>query len=460
MTDPRQGKTRVLLVPDSMYWITSTIAREICRHNPWIEPTICSMPVLRKLLKSHSGVYPGEIDVAHFLTPHIATEFMGAFRSTVPCVATIHHIEDDRSLAPARDADAIMTVCHQWHNELVARGVDAEKCVMVPNGVDVSVFSPTSSDQRIAIRKRLGIPVGAFCVGFSGKRSSNTLNRKGTEIFAAAMRLLVDVKDICFVIVGPGWHEFVREQQRAGINCVHFPFLIDRHEVADFYKAIDCYWVTSKIEGGPVPLLEAMSSEVACVSTPVGVALEAIADNENGFIAPFDCAEAYANLTRRLLVDSNMRSRIGRAARETIVDRFQWSKSTLAVSDLYSVADRRFRLRNEAAVGREEIRTGRAANVDSSTSSEMLSSLPFEMRTRVAAEEHLAFMEHLVESGVKYTAIRIGVRAIEVSPTNMSVWLRVLTVIPKLYATRLKSWISKNIPFLRLVYGKIRSTPK
>jgi glycosyltransferase involved in cell wall biosynthesis len=405
-------------------------------------------------------VYPGEVDVAHFLTPHIATEFTGAFRSTTPCVATIHHIEDDRSLAPAWEADAIMTVCHQWHNELVARGVAAEKCVMVPNGVDVSLFSPASGDKRIALRKRLGIAEQAFCVGFSGKRSSNTLNRKGIETFAAAMRLLGDVKDICFVIVGPGWHEFVREQQQVGVNCVHIPFLIERHEVADIYKVIDCYWVTSKIEGGPVPLLEAMSSEVACISSPVGVALEAITANENGFIAPFDRADVYANLTRRLLVDPDMRTRVGRAARETIVARFQWSRSALTARDLYNVADRRFRLRNEAAAGREQVGAARDANVDGSTSPDMLSSLPSDLRAGVAAEEHLAFMEHLVESGVKYAAIRIGLRAIGASPTRVSVWLRVLTAIPNMYATRLRSWISRNVPFLRLVYGKIRSTPK
>lgn len=455
--DASHKRTRVLLVPDSMYWITSTIARDICRYNPWIDPTIISMPVLRKLLSNNSGKYPGEVDIVHLLTPHIATEFTGAFWPTTPCVAAIHHIEDDRSLAPAQQSDAIMTVCHQWHDELVARGVPAEKCVMVPNGADVALFSPTSNDERIAIRKRLGIPEGAFCVGFSGKKSSNTLNRKGIDTFAAAMRLLADVKDICFVIVGPGWHEFAREQRQAGINCVHIQFLIDRRDVADFYKTIDCYWVTSKIEGGPVPLLEAMSSEVACISSPVGVALEAVAANENGFIAPFDRADVYADVTRRLVADPDMRSRIGRAARQTIVTRFQSSMSALAAGDLYDVAERRFRLRTQAAtVGREEIRTTDVANTGGSVSPEMLSSLPAKMREGVAAEEHLAFMDHLVESGVKYAAIQIGLRAVKASPGRVTVWLRVLTAIPNMYAKRFKSWISKNIPFLRTVYAKIR----
>ena len=45
-------------------------------------------------------------------------------------------------MAPVSQADAIMTVCHQWHSELLALGTPPEKCVMVPNGVDVELFRP------------------------------------------------------------------------------------------------------------------------------------------------------------------------------------------------------------------------------------------------------------------------------------------------------------------------------
>ncbi len=51
ITDARTSKLRVLFVPDSAYWITATIARQIARHNPWIEPTICSQFVLPELMR-------------------------------------------------------------------------------------------------------------------------------------------------------------------------------------------------------------------------------------------------------------------------------------------------------------------------------------------------------------------------------------------------------------------------
>jgi hypothetical protein len=37
MSNPR---LRVLLVPDSIYWVTGTIAKSIARFNQWIEATV------------------------------------------------------------------------------------------------------------------------------------------------------------------------------------------------------------------------------------------------------------------------------------------------------------------------------------------------------------------------------------------------------------------------------------
>src|SRR3954470_5660479 len=92
-------RLRVLFVPDSAYWVTATIGREIARHNHWIEPTICSQFVLPELMR-RTGHLRDRIDVAHFLTPHIGTALIPEFEATVPCVTSIYHVEDDRSIEP------------------------------------------------------------------------------------------------------------------------------------------------------------------------------------------------------------------------------------------------------------------------------------------------------------------------------------------------------------------------
>jgi glycosyltransferase involved in cell wall biosynthesis len=84
------------------------------------------------------------------------------------------------------------------------------------------------------------------------------------------------------------------------------------------YHALDFYWVTSRIEGGPVPLLEAMSSEVCCLSTNVGLAREVVEHDVNALLLSMNDAGAFAEATLALWNDPERRAILGRAARETM----------------------------------------------------------------------------------------------------------------------------------------------
>jgi len=425
---------RVLFVADSLYWITATIARQICQYNPWIEPTICSAAALHNLMHHGRGSYPGEIDIAHFLTHRIATHFAPFFYKTTPCVTAVHHIEDDRSIEPIDTSDAIMTVCHQWHNELLSLGVSSQKCVMVRNGICTDTFRPPSEDEKKRLRRRFGIAPDVICIGFSGKQSSNTKNRKGIETFVAAMQELNGHADrVAFAILGPGWGPLVDEQRRQGIHCTYIPFLVDRREVADFYRCLDIFWVTSRIEGGPVPLLEAMSSEIACISSPVGAALEAIEDGCNGFISPFGDVNSYVSTTRRLLADPALRSQSGAVARRTILRDFQASRTTLAVRQLYEVALDNYNkrqlnrdlLKGTSVFGKIGVGTCRGSRSS-------LSSVPRRLRPQIRAREHLEFMNFLLNADAIRPAAKIALRAARANPLSLDVWWEAARAYPRL----------------------------
>jgi glycosyltransferase involved in cell wall biosynthesis len=425
---PAPERRRVLFVADSTYWITATIARQICQHNPWITPTLCSWSVLAQILQMHDGAYPGDVDIVHFLTWQIAAGFMHVFRPTTPCVVAIHHIEDDRSAGPVADADAVMTVCHQWHRELLALGTPPEKCVMVPNGIDTDLFKPASPTERRRARKHLGIPQDSICIGFSGKRSSNSLGRKGIATLLAAMQMLNPGIKFSLAVIGPGWNDLMQGESEANFTLAYKPFLLDRSDVANFYNALDLYWVTSTIEGGPVPLLEAMSSGLTCISSPVGVALEAIDPGVNGFIAPFNSPAVYASITNDLARNPDERTRLGEAARATIIRQFQSWQTTQNVASLYAAAELRFRQR-----GGSRSSDRQADPWAASGAGRMLSSLPPELHARLTSAEHLAFMRHLLECGATSSALRVGWRAIASNPSRPGVWKAVLRALPKLH---------------------------
>ncbi len=115
-------------------------------------------------------------------------------------------------------------------------------------------------------------------------------------------------------------------------------FLKTRQEVATTYRGLDFYWVTSRIEGGPVPLLESMSTEVCCITTPVGLVPEIGRHGENMMIVPIGDAGGFVRETIKLAQDTETRRRIAAAGRKTVVAEKDVRLTTTEIAQLYDKA--------------------------------------------------------------------------------------------------------------------------
>lgn len=220
----------------------------------------------------------------------------------------------------------------------------------IPYGVDAELFRPPASGERDAVRRRLDLAQTATLIGFFGKNSSNELDRKGTDVLTKALvGLRQRLSDMAVLIIGPGWKELVSTLKSSGVRVIWFPFIPDLEELAEMYRALDFYWVTARVEGGPVPLLEAMSSEVCCLTTPVGLAREIVRDGHNAVLAPFNNAEIFVERTSALAQDSAERSRIGRNARQTILAEMQVADKVSLVSEVYTKAFDNFAARAQSS---------------------------------------------------------------------------------------------------------------
>ncbi|MGA7498133.1 MAG: glycosyltransferase family 4 protein, partial [Isosphaeraceae bacterium] len=418
-TDTRTSKLRVLFVPDSAYWVTATIARQIARHNPWIEPTICSHSVLPELMR-RGGHLADRIDVAHFLTPHIGTLLLPEFEGKVPCVTSIYHVEDHRSVEAEPRSDAVMTICRQWHDHLASVGVDPSKLVRITMGVETEQFRPAQPVERANLRARLGLPQEALVVGFSAKRSSDSYNRKGTDVLVKAITALRrELPQTACLIIGPGWSDIVARQVEQGGVCLHLPFVLDRDDLADVYRCLDLYWVTARIEGGPVPLIEAMSSGVCCVTTPVGMAPELVRDGENAFLAPIDDANIFVERTAALATDPDLRRRMAQAARRTILDGYRWEQTTHSAWHLYATAIESFQQRFPQAV---VPRLPERDTFPAARKMDELSAVPAGLKSWVRAMEDITFMRALQHMGASKAASCLALRAICSRPWDRKIW--------------------------------------
>jgi glycosyltransferase involved in cell wall biosynthesis len=76
----------------------------------------------------------------------------------------------------------------------------------------------------------------------------------------------------------------------------------------------------------PNALLEAMACGKPVIATPVGGMLDVLKDRENGILVPVNDSDALANAIHELLNNAELRSLLGKAARQTILSRYSQQK--------------------------------------------------------------------------------------------------------------------------------------
>lgn len=197
--------------------------------------------------------------------------------------------------------------------DAVAEGIRPERMVKIGNGIDLTALV---SRPRPQTRMALGI----------GESDSLLLNvgrltyQKGQSALLRALpAVLAQFPNTFLGIAGDG-------PLRAGLeaDAVHLgvekqvKFLGRREDVPALLAAADLFMFSSRYEGMPNAVLEAMGSGLPVISTAVQGAEELIQDGENGLIVPVDDPAAFAEAILRLLKNPEERRRLGEAARTTI----------------------------------------------------------------------------------------------------------------------------------------------
>jgi glycosyltransferase involved in cell wall biosynthesis len=88
----------------------------------------------------------------------------------------------------------------------------------------------------------------------------------------------------------------------------------------------------------PNALVEAMAMELPVVSTPIGAIPEIVDDGINGLLIPPNDDNALADAIEMLVRDSDLRRRIGIAARKKIENRFDIDKNMARYAALYATS--------------------------------------------------------------------------------------------------------------------------
>ncbi len=224
----------------------------------------------------------------------------------------------------------------------VAPGVPV---VVVPPGVDTSVFRPLSAPERSAARAGFGLPDDAELV----VSLSRLVPRKGMDVLIAAASLLArDRPDLVLAIAGTG-RDRTRLERLAG-HCgapVRFLGWVTDADRAVLLGSADVFamlcrsrWGGLEQEGFGIVFLEAAACGVPQVAGDSGGAAEAVMAGETGDVVgrPGDPWVAAAALAR-LLDDPERRRRQGRAARERAEREYSYDRLAAGLADALVAAE-------------------------------------------------------------------------------------------------------------------------
>jgi glycosyltransferase involved in cell wall biosynthesis len=235
-----------------------------------------------------------------------------------------------------RMADCVIVNAEAVKSWLVSEGYDAARIVVIHNGVNLTRFSAPAEPDRV--RQEFGLDPGVPLVAVASRLS----RLKGLEPFLeAAASVSRQSADARFLVIGeaaphdqPYLAELKTLAARLGLgDRVIFTGL--RSDVPRLIAGVNVAVMPSLNEALSNALLESMASGAPVVATRVGGTPEALVDGENGLLVPPGDAAALATAITRLLDAPELAARLGRAARQSIADRFSIERMTASTEDLY-----------------------------------------------------------------------------------------------------------------------------
>jgi len=233
--------------------------------------------------------------------------------SKVPIVTTVHGFTGGGLKNRAYEAlqrfvfrrfDAVVAVSRPQADQLRTSGVSDRRLHIIPNAL-----APHGAPlDRAAARRALELPAEGLLAGWVGRVS----REKAVDVFIDALSSIGD-RVIQGVILGDG-PERAAEQARAdSVAPSRFLWLGAVPDAARYFAAFDLFVLSSRAEGLPMVLLEAMAAGVPIVTTNVGGIPDLLSPAEGALVPPDD-PKALASAMRAALDDRAAASARARAA--------------------------------------------------------------------------------------------------------------------------------------------------
>jgi glycosyltransferase involved in cell wall biosynthesis len=202
-------------------------------------------------------------------------------------------------------------------------GLDLDRVVVLENGVDLDRF-PLTNNKKGRGPRRVGVV-------------ANLRPIKGLDTFVRARSLITAPhEDVTFHVAGDG--PLRADLNRLASECVlkdQFKLEGPITDVPTFLADVDVAVLPSRSEGMSNALLEYMAAGKAIVASAVGGNVQLIEDEKHGLLVPPDDPVRLAASISRLLDDTDLAQRLGRAARHRVEESYSRDAMVRRFEDFY-----------------------------------------------------------------------------------------------------------------------------
>ena len=249
--------------------------------------------------------------------------------------------------------DRIVVISEQQRREIneefaVGR---ANQFAVIPIGLDTGVYAQWQ-ERRHTFREELKANANDILVGIVGRLTEI----KNHELFLQAAALFKEQfangplhARVRFVIVGDGHLRHKLEQQAEGEGLVDdVIFVGSRRDPENFYPGLDIVALTSRNEGTPLTLIEAMANARPVISTAVGGVVDLLGQQlsesdegafvvcERGIRVPPDDAQVFAAGLAQLIANDSLRREIGERGLQFVTANYSKERLLQDIKDLYA----------------------------------------------------------------------------------------------------------------------------
>ncbi len=272
--------------------------------------------------------------IAAWLTgiPATVHTFHGhVFRGYFPPSLSRLFVRVERTLA--RRTSRLVALSEGQRQDLLALGIGKpHQTVMIPPGVELAPFLKCQRKPG-ELRRDLGLALDAPLVGIVGR----LVPIKGHRIFLRAARLMTAaLPSASFLVVGDGEMRSELEAEASSLGLQgRVRFLGWRRDLPRIYADLDCLVLSSRNEGVPVCILEAMAAGIPVVATAVGGVPDLVVPGVTGLLVRPEDPQELAQAVVSLFGNTARAQRMAAAGRRHVFPRYDVGSLLTATEKLY-----------------------------------------------------------------------------------------------------------------------------